>query len=120
MFQTSIHTTDFNREFQAAWSATLAGAIEDLLASEGARLRQELAIQFATEGDHGGQPWKPRKLEARSERRPPNFRPLLVRTGRLRASLTEANHPEHVEQFQNGTLLCTSQAVQNWHQHPQK
>lgn len=74
-------------------TALLSSATAEALRHAGERLRGAGTMQFATEGSAFGTPWTPRKHFD-------PFRGTLVKTGRLRASLTMLG-VEHIEEIQD-------------------
>ena len=104
MFAVTMDTEHFLNQFDAAWVRAMREGLRELLAREGERLRSEAAAQFATAGQHGGEPWPPRKQRPRRLRPDAQgtgqrTRPLLISTGALRASLVEERNPAHVERI---------------------
>lgn len=77
--------------------ATLSAAIQEALRDAGERLRAATTLQFATQGSAYGAAWTPRKHFD-------PFRGTLVKTGRLRASLTMLG-AEHIEEYQDSPPL---------------
>lgn len=81
----------------------------DALERIAALVRSGIAANFDTQSSFDGAPWLPLRPRTVRDRRRlgfPPYRPILVRTGDYRRSMTMRSHPRHVESFSNrGPLI---------------
>ena len=88
---TGVTLTGFDEAAAQVLAACYSAAIRDAVES----VRRRLRARFASEGQLFGTPW-------RAPAKPQSW-PLLQKTGRLRESFLDPNHPEHIEVYDEGT-----------------